>query len=60
MLHWVALFFIIYTYINGDIFMSWEQIATGLQLVAIAAIIIGSCLAPLAYTMWKERKNKEK
>lgn len=40
--------------------MSWEQIATGLQLVAIAAIIIGSCLAPLAYTMWKERKNKEK
>lgn len=40
--------------------MSWEQIITGLQLVAIAAIIIGSCLAPLAYTMWKERKNKEK
>lgn len=40
--------------------MSWEQIAVGLQLTAVAAIIIGSCLAPLVYTMWKERKNKEK
>jgi|AACY02.1.fsa_nt_gi hypothetical protein len=39
--------------------MTWEQIATGLQLAAIAAIIIGSCLAPLVYTMWKERKNKQ-
>lgn len=40
--------------------MSWEQIAVGLQLLAVAAIIIGSCLGPLAYTMWKERKNKQK
>jgi hypothetical protein len=38
--------------------MSWEQILVGLQLFAVAAIIIGSCLGPLAYTMWQERKNK--
>jgi uncharacterized iron-regulated membrane protein len=38
--------------------MSWEQFLLGAQIVAIAAIIIGSCLGPLAYTMWKERKNK--
>lgn len=40
--------------------MTWEQIAVGLQLTAIAAIIIGSCLGPLFYSMWKERKNKGK
>jgi hypothetical protein len=40
--------------------MTWEQIAVGLQLFAVAAIIIGSCLGPLVYTMWKDRKEKQK
>ena len=40
--------------------MTWEQILLGLQLFAVAAIIVGSCLGPLAYTMWKERKENKK
>ena len=38
--------------------MSWEQIAVGLQLVAIVAIVVGACVGPLLYTMWQNRKNK--
>ena len=38
--------------------MSWEQIAVGLQLFAIIAVVIGACVGPLLYTMWQNRKNK--
>jgi len=38
--------------------MSFEQIAVGLQLFAIAAIVIGACVGPLLYVMWQNRKNK--
>ena len=38
--------------------MSWEDIAVGLQLVAIVAIVIGACVGPLLYVMWQNRKNK--
>ena len=38
--------------------MSWEQIAVGLQLAAIVAIVVGACVGPLLYTMWQNRKNK--
>lgn len=38
--------------------MSWEQIAVGLQIAAIMAIVIGACVGPLLYTMWQNRKNK--
>lgn len=38
--------------------MSWEQIAVGLQLFAIVAIVLGACVGPLLYTMWHNRKNK--
>ena len=38
--------------------MSWEQIAVGLQLFAIVAIVVGACVGPLLYTMWQNRKNK--
>jgi len=38
--------------------MSWEQIAVGLQLAAIVAIVVGACIGPLLYVMWKDRKTK--
>jgi len=38
--------------------MSWEQLAIGLQLFAIASIVVGACIGPLLYTMWQNRKNK--
>jgi hypothetical protein len=38
--------------------MSWEDIAVGLQLFAIVAIVIGACVGPLLYVMWQNRKNK--
>jgi hypothetical protein len=38
--------------------MSWEQIAVGLQLAAIIAVVVGACVGPLLYTMWQDRKNK--
>jgi len=37
--------------------MSWEQIAVGLQLVAIIAVVIGACIGPLLYTMYKDRNK---
>jgi len=37
--------------------MSFEQIAVGLQLAAIVAIVVGACVGPLLYTMWKDRKK---
>lgn len=38
--------------------MTWEQIAVGLQLAAVVAIVVGACVGPLLYTMWRDRKNK--
>ena len=38
--------------------MTFEQIAVGLQLFAIAAIVIGACVGPLLYVMWQNRKSK--
>jgi hypothetical protein len=38
--------------------MSWEQIAVGLQLFVIVAIVVGACVGPMIYTMWQNRKNK--
>jgi hypothetical protein len=38
--------------------MSWEQIAVGLQLFAIVAIVVGACVGPMIYTMWQNRKDK--
>jgi hypothetical protein len=38
--------------------MSWEQIAVGLQLFAIVAIVVGACIGPMVYTMWQDRKDK--
>lgn len=38
--------------------MTWEQIAVGLQIAAIGAIVIGACIGPLLYTMWRDRKSK--
>jgi hypothetical protein len=40
--------------------MRWEEVLAGSQLIAILAIIIGSCFGPLFYSMWKDRKNKGK
>ena len=37
--------------------MSWEQIAVGLQLAAIVAIVVGACIGPLLYVMWRDRKK---
>ena len=37
--------------------ISWEQIAVGLQLVAIIAVVIGACIGPLLYTMYKDRNK---
>lgn len=39
--------------------MTYEQLAIGLQLFAIAAIVVGACLGPLVYVMLQNRKNKE-
>jgi uncharacterized protein YneF (UPF0154 family) len=38
--------------------MSWEQIAVGLQLFVIVAIVVGACVGPMFYTMWQNRKDK--
>ena len=38
--------------------MSFEQIAVGLQLAAIVAIVVGACVGPLLYVMWQNRKQK--
>ena len=38
--------------------MSFEQIAVGLQLAAIVAIVVGACVGPLLYVMWRDRKQK--
>ena len=38
--------------------MTFEQIAVGLQLFAIAAIVVGACIGPLLYVMWQNRKSK--
>ena len=38
--------------------MSFEQLAVGLQLVAIVTIVVGACVGPLLYVMWQDRKNK--
>ena len=38
--------------------MNWEEIAVGLQLFAIVAIVVGACVGPLLYTMWQNRKTK--
>lgn len=37
--------------------MSFEQIAVGLQLAAIIAIVVGACVGPLLYVIWQNRKN---
>ena len=37
--------------------MTFEQIAVGLQLAAIVAIVVGACIGPLLYVMWKDRKK---
>lgn len=37
--------------------MTWEQIAVGLQIVAIVAIVVSACVAPLLYSFWQNRKR---
>lgn len=37
--------------------MSWEQIAVGLQIAAIMAIVIGACVAPMLYNFWQNRNK---
>jgi hypothetical protein len=39
--------------------MSFEQIAVGLQLFVIVAIVIGACIGPLLYVMWQNRNGKK-
>ena len=38
--------------------MTFEQIAVGLQLFAIVAIVVGACVGPLLYVMWQNKKSK--
>lgn len=38
--------------------MNLEQLAVGLQLIAIISIVIGACVGPLLYVMWQNQKNK--
>jgi len=38
--------------------MTFEQLAVGLQLAAIVAIVVGACVGPLLYVMWQNHKNK--
>jgi len=38
--------------------MTFEQIAVGLQLLAIVTIVVGACVGPLLYVMWQNRKSK--
>ena len=37
--------------------MSWEQLAVGLQVAAIIAIVVGACIGPLLYSFWKNRNK---
>ena len=37
--------------------MTLEQVAVGLQIVAIVLIVLSACVAPLLYSFWKNRKN---
>jgi hypothetical protein len=37
--------------------MTFEEIAVGLQLAAIIAIVVGACIGPLLYVMWKDRSK---
>ena len=37
--------------------MTFEQIAVGLQLAAIVAIVVGACIGPLLYVMWRDRNK---
>jgi hypothetical protein len=37
--------------------MTFEEIAVGLQLAAIVAIVVGACIGPLLYVMWRDRKK---
>ena len=36
--------------------MTLEQVAVGLQVLAIVVIIMSACIAPLLYSFWKNRK----
>jgi len=36
--------------------MTLEQVAAGLQILAIAVIVLSACIAPLLYSFWKNRK----
>jgi hypothetical protein len=36
--------------------MTLEQVAVGLQVLAIIAIVMSACIAPLLYSFWKNRK----
>lgn len=49
---------IIYIYFKTENKMTFEQIAVGLQLVAIVAIVVGACVGPLLYVMWQNKKHK--
>ena len=39
--------------------MTFEQIAVGLQLFAIVAIVVGACIGPLLYVMWQNKNSKK-
>jgi hypothetical protein len=39
--------------------MTFEQIAVGLQLFAIIAIVVGACIGPLVYVMWKDKQKSK-
>ena len=36
--------------------MTLEQVAVGLQVLAIVVIVMSACIAPLLYSFWKNRK----
>jgi hypothetical protein len=37
--------------------MTLEQVAVGLQILAIAVIGLSACIAPMLYSFWKNKKK---
>ena len=37
--------------------MTLEQVAVGVQILAIAVIGLSACILPLLYSLWKNRKK---
>jgi len=36
--------------------MSWEQLAAGLQVVAIITIVVGACIAPMISSFFRSKE----